>query len=298
TEPEETAETAENSEDTETNETEDDEPSETEEPAESVTSEPAAPAPAPVDHDGLSAEQCERYESFIQKESGVVQLKEALSKISMDSSNGNIIIYSDDSDSSVDLARAFILELASRNQVSAGKAAKIKASTLNAKDAGNVLSTLYDCAIVIQDANELRPETMDSIYRTLNTSDKKMFVAMTVNKRSKHKFINEYGNLLEAFSVSFDIEALDNGELAEFARKYAYDREYAIDEMGLLALHTRIEERQTNSHSVMINEVKEIVDSAIVHASKKNVGHFFSVLTGKRYDSNDMIVLKEKDFTA
>jgi hypothetical protein len=139
---------------------------------------------------------------------------------------------------------------------------------------------------------------MDKIFKAISEPDRKMFIALTVNKRNKNKFIMEYGNLLSSFNVTYDIEALSNKELAEFAKKYAYSKEYSIDEMGLLALHTRIEERQTSTHCVMTNEVKEIVDAAIVHASKKSIGHFFGVLSGKIYDGNDMIVLREKDFNA
>ncbi|MBP5152885.1 MAG: hypothetical protein ILP13_08245 [Lachnospiraceae bacterium] len=245
---------------------------------------------------GLTEEQSERFESFVQKESGREQVIDSLAKLSMDADHGNAIIGSDDNDGSVEFAKALILELSSRGLIS-GKAAKIKASTLNAKDAYGMLTSLYEGAIIIQDADELRPETLDAINRATAFGDKKLFIAMTVNKRHKHRFIMEHANMLSSFDVSVDIDAETNSELARFAKSYAYSKEYAIDEMGMLALHTRIEERQTNSHSVTVGEVKEIVDEAIVHASKKNVGHFFNVLMGKRYDANDMIVLKEKDFT-
>lgn len=247
--------------------------------------------------DGFTEEQVERFESFMQKQSGIDQLKEALSKLSMDANRGNAIIGSDDNDSAVELAKAFILEISSKENIT-GKVAKIKASTLNAKDALEMLTLLYDGAIVIQDANELRAETIDAIIRATRVPGKRLFIALTLNRRHKHKFIMENTGLMDSFDISFDIEAPTNAELVAFAKKYAYAKEYAIDEMGMLALHTRIDERQTNSHSVMISEVKEIVNEAIVHASKKNVGHFFNVLMGKRYDANDMVVLREKDFTS
>ena len=73
--------------------------------------------------------------------------------------------------------------------------------------------------------------------------------------------------------------------------------EYSIDELGILAFHTRIEEKQTLEHAVTVGEVKEIVDRAIRHANKKTLGHFFDILLAKRYDEEDMIVLGEKDFS-
>ncbi len=268
------------------------EPVEPEEPSEPEEEPEEAPSV-----DGFTEEQVERFESFMQKQSGIDQLKEALSKLSMDANRGNAIIGSDDNDSAVELAKAFILEISSKENIT-GKVAKIKASTLNAKDALEMLTLLYDGAIVIQDANELRAETIDAIIRATRVPGKRLFIALTLNRRHKHKFIMENTGLMDSFDISFDIEAPTNAELVAFAKKYAYAKEYAIDEMGMLALHTRIDERQTNSHSVMISEVKEIVNEAIVHASKKNVGHFFNVLMGKRYDANDMVVLREKDFTS
>lgn len=274
------------------------ETSEPEEPEESEeTDEPEESAEPAPSVDGFTEEQVERFESFMQKQSGIDQLKEALSKLSMDANRGNAIIGSDDNDSAVELAKAFILEISSKENIT-GKVAKIKASTLNAKDALEMLTLLYDGAIVIQDANELRAETIDAIIRATRVPGKRLFIALTLNRRHKHKFIMENTGLMDSFDISFDIEAPTNAELVAFAKKYAYAKEYAIDEMGMLALHTRIDERQTNSHSVMISEVKEIVNEAIVHASKKNVGHFFNVLMGKRYDANDMVVLREKDFTS
>ena len=84
--------------------------------------------------------------------------------------------------------------------------------------------------------------------------------------------------------------------MVKYAINYAYKHEYAIDEMALLALHQRIEERQTIEHNVLTMEVREIVDKAIKHASKKNIKNFAAVLTGRRYDENSMILLHEKDF--
>lgn len=245
--------------------------------------------------DGFTDVQRERYENFIQTETGKEQILYALQNVSVNATYGNLIIGSDDTDSAVELGKAIITELAERGEIT-GKVAKIKASTLNAKDAESTLSVLYDGAIIIQDANELRPETIAGLKKVISVPDKNMFVVLTAHHRSKHKFMMNNSELLEVFNVSIDIESLDNAELAAFAKKYAYAHEYSIDEMGLLALHTKIDERQTNSHSVTVSEVRELIDAAIEHASKKNVGHFFDVLVGKRYDDNDMVVLKEKDF--
>ena len=241
-------------------------------------------------------EQWERFESFLQTELGVEQVKNALRNISDVSNEGNVIIGSTDIDSAIELGKELIREQAQKGAIS-GKAAKIKASSLNAKDAVATLSKVYDGAIIIQDAEELRRETLEGINTVLNEPDKKMLVIMIASHRQKHRFIMENSDMLDSFTISIDVEALDNTELVRLAKEYAYQQEFSIDEMGTLALHRRIDERQTNSHSVMLSEVKDIVDEAIAHAKKKNMGHFFDLLLGKRYDDNDMVILGEKDFS-
>ena len=104
----------------------------------------------------------------------------------------------------------------------------------------------------------------------------------------------EAGDVLEA--SSYDIEGLSNKALVEYAKRYAKEQEYSLDEFAVLALHSRIDDMQTNDHSVTIEEVKEIVNEAIDKANKKNLRHFFDVLCSNRYDEEDMIILRERDF--
>jgi len=110
------------------------------------------------------------------------------------------------------------------------------------------------------------------------------------------RFLENNKKLLNCFTSRVDIEALSDDALVSFGKKYAREKEYSIDTMGLLALHTRIAEMQTSDHAVTVMDVKEIMDEAIENANRKTIGHFFDVLFGKRYDDDDMIILKEKDF--
>ena len=267
------------------------EPESEEEPYEEETGETPE-----IRESGFTEEQEERFEAFIQTEAAREQLKEALENISMESGHGNVIIGSEDVDGAVELAKGIIMELSDKEKVT-GKVAKIKASTLNAKDAPETLTRLYDGALIIQDGNELREETLEAIKKVANNPDVRIFIILTATKRAKHKFIMSKADFLDSFDVSIDIDALSNKELVNYAKGYANSKDYTIDELGILALHTRIEERQTNEHCVTITEIKEIIDEAISKSSKKSVKHFMDVLVGKRYDDNEMIVLREKDFT-
>ncbi len=245
--------------------------------------------------EGFSERQWLRYESFVQTEVCREQIKEAIQNISHEACTGNVIIGSVDEDSAISLGKYFIEEFNDRGEIN-GKTVSVKAAIMNAKEPSGVFDALEGGALIITNADELRPETLRGIKEALEVADRKMFVAMAVSHRLKHKFIMANSEYLASFTVSVDIEALDDEELVKLAKSYAYSREFGIDDMGKLALHRIISEKQTNSHSVTYKEVKTIVDMAIAHASKHTIGHFFGNIFGKRFDSNDMIVLGEKDF--
>lgn len=261
----------------------------------SYSPEEVAVAVEPVSYGLLTEAQYDRFEDFVQTEGVDKQLVDALNNISMTASTGNVIVGSDDTDGAVEFGKLLITEVAEKGEVT-GKVAKIKASTLNAKDVKATIEALENGAIIIQDIGDLKAETLNTLTEVISNSDFRIIVVLTANQRVKHKFIMEHKDIMHLFNVSVDIVSLDDKDLVEYGQKYAMEQEYIIDEMGLLALHRRVEEAQTNSHAVTVSEVRSIVDEAIDRASKKNVGHFFDILVGKRYDENDMIVLREKDF--
>ena len=98
------------------------------------------------------------------------------------------------------------------------------------------------------------------------------------------------------FNARVDLQPMSNDALALYANQYALEQEYSIDNLGMLALHTKIDEMQTAQHAVTTADVKEIMDEAIFSASRKTLGHFFDIILGKRYDNEDMIIITEKDF--
>lgn len=108
--------------------------------------------------------------------------------------------------------------------------------------------------------------------------------------------LSENDIMNRVFDLRVDIEPLDDEALVAYARQYAEDQEYSIDEFGVLALHTRIAEMQTSDHEVTLAEVRELVDEAIYYANRKTPKHFVDVLLSKRYDNDDMIILRESDF--
>ncbi len=103
--------------------------------------------------------------------------------------------------------------------------------------------------------------------------------------------------LQECFNARIDIQNLNNKELAKFAKVYAKEREYMISPMGMLALLTKIEDNQRNDHAVSVGEVRDMVDEAIRRANGFSISHFIDIVTQRRYDEEDRIILKERDFS-
>ena len=139
-------------------------------------------------------------------------------------------------------------------------------------------------------------EAAEALYKVLQKEDFGIVIVIEDTKRMMDRFLQKQSKLASCFTARVDVTALSNDALVSFAKKYAREQEYSIDELALLALHTRIEEMQTSDHAVTVKDVKEIMDEAIDNAERKTLGHFFDIILGKRYDDEDMIILKEKDF--
>lgn len=150
--------------------------------------------------------------------------------------------------------------------------------------------------MIVENASAMKRATAQALEKELNQEEKGLVVLLTDKKDAMEKFLKKNEELTDIFNLRVDVEALDDQTLVKYAKKYALDQEYSIDELGILALHTRIADMQTSNHEVTMAEIEELVDEAIYYADKKTPKHFFDVLFGKRYDEDDMIVLREKDF--
>ena len=158
------------------------------------------------------------------------------------------------------------------------------------------LSKLSGGALIVEDATSMKKTTVEQLLKELNQEEKGLIILLEDTKTNINGFLAKYPNLTDAFNLRVDVEALDDQTLVRYAKKYALEQEYSIDELGILALHTRIADMQTSDHEVTLGEIEELVDEAIYYADKKTPKHFFDILLGKRYDEDDMIILREKDF--
>lgn len=262
---------------------------------------PQTPEPPAVERDkakvrALTREERELYAPFIQSKSAREQLVKAIDNISLAAYTGNVIITGEEGMDTLSLAKNMIREIQATDSNFSGKVAKISGHALNKKDAAETLNRLQNGALIICKASEMNSKTVDTMYKALQQENQGIVIILEDTRKEIDRFLEKYEKLQESFTSRMDVEALSNDTLVAFGRQYAREREYSIDELGVLALHTRIEDMQTIDHVVTVVDVKEIVDEAIAHANKKTLKHFFDVLFAKRYDDEDMIILTEKDF--
>lgn len=244
----------------------------------------------------MSREEKQLFASFVPTRGAMKKLVRALDQLSLAAYTGNLIITGDPGSDTLNLAKNIVKDVRAKDHNFSGKLAKIEGDAFNKKDAGDLVVKLAGGALVIDNAGEIDDEGAGRLMDALNQEQTGILVILIDTKRNIKKLISANPEMESFFNARFDIEALDNGTLVAYGCQYAKMQEYAIDELGRLALHTRIEDMQTSDHIVTVNDVRDIVDEAIDHANRKTPKHFMDVLLAKRYDDDDMIILHEGDF--
>lgn len=253
-------------------------------------SEPSAPSRM------LTEDEKELFGALIQTDQMKNQIAAAIDKISLAAYTGNVIITGENGSGTITLAKNLIKSVQMSDRNFSGRVARISGAALDKKNISTTLSKLRGGALIIEKANGMSAESLGKLTQYLEQESEGMIVILEDTKMEMRKCINKNPALSENFNARIDINAMDNDALVAYARDYAYEKEYSIDDLGILALYTRISDLQTGDHNVTLAEVREIIDEAIWSANRKSPKHFVDILSGKRYDDEDMIVLREKDF--
>ena len=246
----------------------------------------------------LSSAEKRLFASFVPTKGAMKRLVTALDQISLAAYTGNLIITGEPGSDTLELAKNVVKDLKAKNPDFSGRIAKITGSALSGskKPPEELVEKLAGGVLMIEKAGEISEECAKKLQQALNQERWGILVILMDTKRRIRKLLEENPEMASFFNARFDVEALDNSTLVAYGCQYARMQEYAIDELGRLALHTRIEDMQTSDHIVTVKDVREIVDDAIDHAERKTPKHFMDVLLSRRYDDNDMIILHEGDF--
>lgn len=244
----------------------------------------------------LTEDEKELFGALIQTDHMKNQIAAAIDKISLAAYTGNVIITGENGSGTMTLAKNLIKSVQMSDRNFSGRVARISGAALDKKNIASTLSKLRGGALIVEKANGMSAESLKKLTQYLEQESEGIIVILEDTKIEMRKCMNKNPAIEENFNARIDINAMDNDALVAYARDYAYDLEYSIDDLGILALYTRISDLQTGDHSVTLAEVREIIDEAIWSANRKNPKHFVDILSGKRYDDEDMIVLREKDF--
>lgn len=244
----------------------------------------------------LTEDEKELFGALIQTDQMKEQIATAIDTMSLAAYTGNVIITGEAGSGTMALAKNLIKSIQMSDSNFSGKVAKITGEALDKKDIPETLSKLRNGAVIIEKANGLSEESLQTLSNYLENENEGIIVILEDTKMDMRKCLNKNQALKNNFNARIDINAMDNDALVAYAKDYAYEQEYSIDDLGVLALYTRISDLQTGDHGVTLAEVRDIVDEAIWSVKRKTLKHFFNTLSGKRYDDEDMIILGEKDF--
>ena len=238
------------------------------------------------------------FASFVPTKGAMKRLVCALDQISLASCTGNLILTGEPGSDTLTLAKNVVKDLKAKEPDFTGKAAKVTGNALNGsrKSLSGLVEKLDGGVLMVERAGELDEKCAGRLMQALNQEGCALLVILMDTKHRIRRLLEENPEMASFFNARFDVEALDNSTLVAYGCQYARMQEYAVDELGRLALHTRIEDMQTSDHIVTVADVREIVDEAIDHAERKTPKHLIDVLLSRRYDENDMIILHEGDF--
>ena len=244
----------------------------------------------------LNDEEKALFAPFIQTKGARRRFMKALDMISLAAYTGNVIVTGEADSDTVKLAKNIMKDIQMIDANFSGVIAKVSGASLNSKSVESTVAKLNNGGLIIEKASGMNSQAVMKLLKALNQEKTGIVVILEDTKKAMKRMLAAYPSMNTFFNARIEVEELNNDALAAYGRQYAAHMEYSIDELGMLALQTQIEDRQTSDHIVTVAEVRELVDEAIANANRKNLGHFFDLILGKRYDEEDMIILREKDF--
>ena len=212
------------------------------------------------------------------------------------SRTGNILVVGRQGTGKTVLAVNVVKAIQKARRLKQGKVAIVTGEALNRKDLSTVLGKLKGGALIVEKAGKMNQATIEELNERMEEQTGELLVVLEEQRNPLEKNLTANPGFRRKFTSKLELPIFINDELVTFGQTYAKENGYKIDEMGILALYSRIDILQKEDHAVTVTEVKEIIDHAIEKAQRVNVKHFFKRLFGKHTDNADRVILTEQDF--
>ena len=250
---------------------------------------------------GLTEEQKQLFSYFVPVRGMSEQIVEVLDNDRRErregtSRTGNIVVIGHKGSGKTVLAVDIVKAIQKQRNLKQGKVAIVTGESLNKKELGGIIQKLRGGAIIIEKAGQLNTRTVRDLNRLMEKKTGELLVVLEDQRKPLEKLFTANPSFKKKFTSKLELPVFINDELVTFGQTYAKENGYKLDEMGILALYSRIDVMQREDHAVTVAEVKEIMDDAIDHSQKANVKHFTRRVFGKGTDDRDRIILKEDDF--
>ena len=212
------------------------------------------------------------------------------------SRTGNLLIIGNKGNGKTVLAVDVVKAIQRQRNIHQGKVAIVTGESLNKKKIGEIFRKLYGGALIIEKAGKLNERTVAKLNKVMEQDTGELLIVLEDQRKPLDRLLSSNREFRKKFTSRLEVPIFINDELVTFGQTYAQENGYRIDEMGLLALYSRIDALQREDHFVTVAEVKEIMDEAMEHSKKASARKLVKRVFGKGTDDADRILLTEKDF--
>lgn len=251
---------------------------------------------------GLTEEQKKLFSYFVPVRGMSEQLVDVLEQDKQctnrqgTSKTGNLLIIGRKGSGKTVLAVDVIKAIQKQRKLKQGKVAIITGDSLNKKKIKEIVSKLYGGALIIEKAGRMNEKTVQRLNKAMERDTGELLIVLEEQRKPLDRLLSSNKEFRRKFTSRLEVPIFINDELVTFGQTYAKENGFKIDEVGILALYSRIDMLQREDHVVTVAEVKEIMDEAIEHVQKTNVKKIVKRVLGKGRDDADRVILSEKDF--
>ena len=212
------------------------------------------------------------------------------------SKTGNLLIIGNKGNGKTVLAVDVVKAIQKQRNIKQGKVAIVTGESLNKKKIGDIFNKLYGGALIIEKAGKLNEKTVARLNKAMEKDTGELLIVLEEQRKPLDRLLSSNREFRRKFTSRLEVPIFINDELVTFGQTYAQENGYRIDEMGILALYSKIDSLQREDHAVTVAEVKEVMDEAIQHSQKASAKKLVKRVFGKNTDDADRILLSEKDF--